>query len=365
MSLYRPQKSPHWHYDFQINGVRFHGSTGTPDRRSALSIEAKKRVEAAEGSALSKRKRMTLTEATGRYWAEVTDGQATADTRDYQFVRLNEIIGKATLLSHIDGDVVSTFIARRRADIGDSSVNQEVRLLRSVMRRARDVWGIEIAAMPKWSGLFLPEPEERVRELSADEERRLFAVLRPDFHALVRFCLLTGIRKSNAALLRWDQIDFGEGAIRLRTKSKRPGGDNHVVPLTPTLRAILQGEKGRHARQVFTYVCQHGGPGKRTGSRQPFTEDGWARSWRTALKDAGIEDFRFHDIRHTAATRILRSSGNLRVTQKLLGHKNIKTTTRYAHVTMEDVRGAMVAVESRNSPEPVADAANKPLKQKS
>lgn len=365
MSLYRPKKSPHWHYDFQIKGVRFHGSTATPDRRAALAIQAKKRVEAAEGTALRKRRRMTLNEATGRYWAEVTDGQATADTRDYQFSKLNELMGKATLLSDVDGDAVSTFIARRRADIGDSSVNQEVRLLRSVMRRARDVWGVEIGAMPRWSDLLLQEPEERVRELTADEERRLFTVMRQDFHALVRFCLLTGIRKANAALLRWNQIDFVEGVVRLRTKSKRPGGDNHVVPLTPTLRAILQGERGRHESQVFTYVCQHGGPGKRTGSRQPFSEDGWARSWRAALKAAKIENFRFHDTRHTAATRILRSSGNLKVTQKLLGHKNIKTTARYAHVMLDDIRAAMVAVESRNSPGVVGNDFDKPLKQKS
>jgi len=86
------------------------------------------------------------------------------------------------------------------------------------------------------------------------------------------------------------------------------------------------------------------------GRRYPFTLQGWQRKWKKALQDAGIEDYTFHDNRHTKATRMLRSSGNLRAVQKLLNHTDIRTTARYAHALEDDVRNAMLAGESRNSP---------------
>ena len=91
---------------------------------------------------------------------------------------------------------------------------------------------------------------------------------------------------------------------------------------------------------------------KKERTRYPFSQSGWRRDWRKALKEESIEDFRFHDTRHTAATRILRASNNLKVTQQLLGHKDIATTARYAHAMHDDVRAAMDAVYSRNNPEP-------------
>ena len=79
---------------------------------------------------------------------------------------------------------------------------------------------------------------------------------------------------------------------------------------------------------------------RRSGERYPFTKSGWRKQWSRALKAAGIEDFRFHDLRHTAATRTLRASGNMKAVQKMLGHSDITTTARYAHVMVDDVRAA-------------------------
>ena len=64
-------------------------------------------------------------------------------------------------------------------------------------------------------------------------------------------------------------------------------------------------------------------------------------SARKALADAGIPDFRFHDLRHTFATRLLRKTGNLKLVSRLLGHTTVETTTRYAHVLDGDLQSAM------------------------
>ncbi|MCK9544784.1 MAG: tyrosine-type recombinase/integrase, partial [Novosphingobium sp.] len=106
--------------------------------------------------------------------------------------------------------------------------------------------------------------------------------------------------------------------------------------------------------QVFTYIAERSSPRRPDrvqrikGQRYPFSVQGWDRKWRKALKDAGIEGYRFHDNRHTAATR----SGSIEVANRLLGHSDYRTTQRYFHPAEATVRDALIAAESRNSPEP-------------
>ncbi len=114
---------------------------------------------------------------------------------------------------------------------------------------------------------------------------------------------------------------------------------------------LLAEQRGNHPIYVFTYVCKRSRGQRRKGERYPFSKNGWRKDWWRALEAAGIEDFRFHDLRHTAATRVLRASNNLKVVQEMLGHSDIGTTARYAHAMKEDVRAAMEAAQSRNTPE--------------
>ena len=222
------------------------------------------------------------------------------------------------------------------------------------MRRASSLWGVEVAAI-NWQHLLLDEAGEREHVLSADEEDRLFAALRPDYHALVRFALVTGLRLDNVIQLTWKQVDWDARTIRIRVKSRKPGGQLHYVPITPAVAAILSLERGRHCELVFTYVCdrnrhdpRRGFPQKK-GARYPFSHDGWRKAWQAALEAAGIADFRFHDLRHTAGTRALHAYRNLKTVQRMLGHKNIATTLRYTRSDVEDVRAAMEAVETQSS----------------
>ncbi len=113
---------------------------------------------------------------------------------------------------------------------------------------------------------------------------------------------------------------------------------------------------------MFTYVCKRSRGQRRKGERYPFSKNGWRKDWWRALEAAGIEDFRFHDLRHTAATRVLRTSNNLQVVQEMLGHSDIGTTARYAHAMTEDVRAAMEAAQSRNTPEAAESVSSKTLK---
>jgi len=357
MAVYKPKKSPYWHYDFQFQGVRFHGSCGTAEKRAAKRIEARRRTEAAEG--IHKRPMMAVKEAFGRYHHEVGQSCRTASDIEYQLANLMAFFGAETLLSEIDDSRLAEFVARRRGMcarhkktmVSNATVNREVQLLRRVHRRANDVWRVDVGYMPAWGRHALSEPQERVRELSMAEETAFLAELREDLRPIVRFCILTGVRFMAAARLTWADIDYEVESLTVRAKSRRPGRSVHTVPITPAVRTVIADQKGKHAVYVFAYKCAKSRALRRKGEYYPLSKNGWRKEWARALKAAEVRDFRFHDTRHTAATRTLRGSGNLRATQVMLGHADIKTTAKYAHVTLGDVRTAMLAGESRNSPE--------------
>lgn len=346
MSVYKRKTSPHYHYDFVIAGRRFHGSTGTPVKEEAKAVEARERRKAALGLRDDDLNRMKLRDAFGRYWEQHAKHKKSADDMFKKMERIIDGLGPDRFLHELTNSEIAAYISKRRGEVADASVNREMTILRAVLHRAKEVWEVPFR-MPNWKAHRLIEPRGRIRSLSADEETRLMENLREDFRPLVRFCLITGARVSSARKLTWSQVDEAAGEIRLEVKSKFTG-DTLTLPITPSLRILLQEVRGQHPIYVFTYLCCAVKAKKRVaGQRYPFGRDGWRRTWYSALKNAKITDFRFHDLRHTAATQMLRVTGDIAAVQEVLGHKDVATTRRYAHVTKEAKLRAM----SRHSPD--------------
>lgn len=308
---------------------------------------------------------MTLDIAADRYWLEVGQHHVEAKGTQRDLARIVRHFGKDTLLADITDSELARLIALRRSEgVSNATVNRTVtELLRKVLRRAREAWGQEFRP-PDWRVHMLPEPRERVRELSAAEEAALAAVLRPDYVPIWRFALATGVRMREAVDLTWDMVDWGNRTIRLRVK----GGKEHVVPISTEVREILLPLQGHHATAVFTYVCQRperDRAGRKRGQRYPISYQGLKTAWRRARARSGVEDYRFHDNRHTAATRLLRSGANLKVVKELLGHEDIATTSKYAHVSLDDVRESMErAADSRRNDRSAEGGNDKPLEKK-
>lgn len=344
--------SPYWYENFTVNGRRFRGSLATDDREQAEIIAAKKRADALLGKLTEKKPELTLSQALGRYLLEHGQYLASADDILRMGGMLIAGLGKHTLLNELTPADLSTYAARRRVTLSNRSVNIELEHLRAVARRAADVWGVATPEI-KWRDVLLEEAGEREHVLSAEEEGRLFAALRPDYHAMFRFALVTGLRLGNVIDLTWAQIDWDARTIVFRIKSKKPGGELRYVPITPAVAAILSLERGRHRERVFTYVCDRNRHDprcrfiQRKGVRYPFTHDGWRKAWKAALGAAEIADFRYHDLRHTAGTRALRAHRDLKTVQRMLMHRDIATTLRYTRSDVEDVRAAMEAVETQ------------------
>jgi integrase len=293
---------------------------------------------------------MTIDVAAAKFWLE--RGQFYRGNAKKTFKRALEWIvttaGPNRLLTGFDNVVVTDLVAKRRGETGknrrrlvsNATVNRTViEPLRRVIRRAERAWDQKVPRI-NWEEHLLPEPKERTRELRLEEERRLFEGLPEDYRPIVRFALLSGFRLSECVSLRWADIDWHARTIAVEGK----GGVRALIPLTSSLRELLFPLQGRHPEVVFSYRVRRPRRGIRAkGEYVPLTYEGTKTAWRRALAKEGVRvsDFRFHDNRHTAATRLLRSSGNLKLVQKLLRHENIATTTKYAHVDDEDLRIAM------------------------
>lgn len=336
---YRPKASRNWHYDFQIGGRRFCGSCGTEDYETAKAVEAAARVAAK--AAPEARGNFTLSEALGTYLSDIALHQPSYRTACSQAKALLAILKPGTRISAITNADVMRFVTTRRATVSNATVNRQLQLLGRALRHMGKYHGAAVPALDL-KAAETREPEERVRELTAGEQARLLKALRVDLHPMVKFALMTGARVETIAGLRWADVDLDGGRLLFRIK----GGGRQVFPVNGELRAFLsalpRAEALPHREFVITFVDGQ------TAERKRIRASGGSlfEDFRKALAAAGIADFRFHDLRHTFATRLLRLTGNLKLVSRLLGHRSIETTMRYAHVLDGDLRDAMAGYEA-------------------
>ncbi|MFZ0239236.1 MAG: site-specific integrase [Xanthobacteraceae bacterium] len=355
MSVFREKGSPFWRYDFQVGGHRFFGSTKSRNKREAQEIErseretAKRHVAQVRAAATSLR----LDDVAGRYWSEVGQHHAGKRNTERQLGYLIDFFGKDKLLTEVTDDDLTRLVAWRRghrarngALISAYTVNDTTEQLKKLFIRAK-AWGVVFDREPQWRKHWLAEPQERVRELVGDEAERLEAATRADYAPFFGFVRASGLRQREC-LLQWSEVDWGARQIRKRGK-----GDRLVtVPITPTIREILWPLRGHHPEHVFTYVAERSRDGRVQGQRYPLTYSGVQIAWRRLRKRAGVTGFRFHDFRHDLGSKLLRTTGNLKLVQRALNHSRIETTMRYAHVLDDEVADALERVQkSQNGPQ--------------
>jgi integrase len=371
-NCYARANSPFWWYEFNFDGKRYRGSTGCEDTKGATAfVEALKTrlrgekqaaalgfVPAQQTVVENGRKQITLSDALDKYEREVAVNYSSFKQCQTFAEWLLNVKSAAAHLSAITHDDVQQYYLRRTSMISARtkkrlsrpSANREIAYLRSVYRHARRA-GYDIGLEPTWGKIMDHSAESnRIRELKADEEQRLWVAMEeifPDLIPVVEFALLSGLRKSAVIGLERDRVDFVNREAKVFLKSKGLRKREHVIPLTDRMIAIIRAQPIVEGTScVFTYRCIRGGrQGMEVGKRYPFTSTGWVKWWRKVIEKAGIKDFRFHDLRHTTATRIVRKNKDIVLAQRLLGHANIQTTVRYAHAFNDDIRRAMENAE--------------------
>ena len=145
----------------------------------------------------------------------------------------------------------------------------------------------------------------------------------------IRLLVLTGCRRNEIMGLRWDDVNFQAGELRLRDSK----ADARVVPLTPPAAELLA-DLPRVAGNPWVF------PGRKRGTHQRNINDSWDR----IRKRASLDGVRLHDLRHSFASRALALGESLSMIGKLLGHTQVQTTARYAHLARESVKASTAKV---------------------
>lgn len=333
---FRTKNTKHWQYDIVVKGNRLRGSTGTEDFEEAKAVEAEIRSDAKRDARRAAVGAYSLSESLGTYYRDVSQHQPSAATTSSQSRSLIAALGSKTKIANITNADILNFVAKKRANSANATVNRQLQLLGRALRHMAKFYKADVPEL-EFRKAEVKEAKERVRELSLDEQSRLFEHLPNDIQASVTFCLMTGARIATMAGLRWNDVHMDRMEIEFRLK----GDESMIFPISREMAAFLSALPRSNVINARRYVFTR--MDKQHMERTPIVPRGgvFNAQFRQAVADAEIPDFRFHDLRHTFATRMLRQTRDLKLVSKLLGHKSIETTSRYAHVLVDDMRSAL------------------------
>lgn len=241
---------------------------------------------------------------------------------------------KGKYLHEITNLDIKRHMSTRLKHVKPSTVNSDITMLKSMYNRANE-WQILKGYNPLKDIKKLKENNERCRWLTVEEQQCLLFNCEGVTKMIVLIALKTGLRWSEIINLKWkpspcsNYVDFSNDTIFVHeslAKSKK----SRYVPLS---KMVKQGLMDYPQRVESGYIFINPKTGK--------LYDNIKRSFNTALKKAGINDFRFHDCRHCFAVDLKRKGVDLCVIQKLLGHSSPKMTQRYAHVGDELLKSAI------------------------
>lgn len=326
MGIFRRGRT--WWMSLSVNGRQVRKSTGTNNRELAKKIYSKAVTLLTEGKWFESQeaKRILFKSVVEKYMG------AHAKSRDPVTIKqLLPAFGHLAL-SEITTELVSEYRNRRLQEVKPATVYQELSLMRRMFNVARREW--------KWVkenpvadlSFSVGNSNARDRWLTLEEERRLLECserpvwLRP----LLVVALHTGMRKGEILRLRWQDIDFGR-KILIVHKSKN--GQKRGIPMSEVLTETLL--KRKQETKIIDI----------SGRVFPIADRSLRVAYAKALEKAGIEEFRFHDLRHTFATRLVQAGVDLYRVQRLLGHKSIVVTMRYSHHFPESLRSSVEVLD--------------------
>lgn len=262
----------------------------------------------------SKRIAKTWNDAASRWLLETahkrTHGQ---DRAKLQWIALH---WSSRRLHDIDRDAIESLGRIKCGVTSGATANRYLALIRGILRRAVREW--EWLDRVPFIRLY-PEAARRVRWIDPQQARRLLEELPEHQRSVVLFALATGLRHANVVGMTWDRIKLKNRSAWCFGDETKNGEDLHI-PLNDLAMSILEQRKGKHRTHVFTY---QGKPLKRVNTR----------AWYKAKERAGIENFRWHDLRHTWASWLVQEGVPLYAVQEMGGWKTASMVRKYAHLS--------------------------------
>jgi integrase len=337
------KRGARWWYDFRVRGTRHRGPI--PEARTKEEAKTAEAIVRGDiyagryGKPLGTHRLDEFVHSVYLPWARQNKRSASFD--EIRARNLTDYFRGKTLV-----EISPLMIERYKRDRSENithlggtvrpgTINNELALLSRIFSMALDN-GL-VAFNPCSRVRRLRTMNERVRYLTRDEETRLFAHLPlvGPVRGIVEVALGTGMRRGEIINLHWAQVDFARGVLKV-TNTKT--GRDREVPMNSRVRAVLL-----QAQAKRTNDLAFPGPRKSVISccalRVPFL---------AACRAAKIEGLRFHDLRHTAATRMAEAGVSAFDIRDVLGHANISMTQRYAHATPEGKRRAVEVLAGKD-----------------
>lgn len=352
MSIFRRNQT--WYADITIpGGKRIKQSLGTEDKRQAQELHDKLRADLWRVDKLGDYPDITFEEACVR-WLEEKSEKKSLDTdkslmgfwlehfsgcllKDITSAKIYSAVSKmqnrAALANWLakkeahakKGKDIPTYVPK---SVSQSTKSSHLALMKSILRAAEREW--------KWLDkspiIKVNQPKnKRIRWLELHEAIRLISECPEPLKSVVRFALATGLRRSNIIDLEWQQIDMQRKAAWVNPEDSKSGKAIGVA-LNDTACQVLRDQIGNHHKWVFVHkIASNRNDGTMTPAIRKMRVDN-NRSWNSALKRAGIEDLRFHDLRHTWASWLVQSGVPLSALQEMGGWESIEMVRRYAHL---------------------------------
>ncbi len=366
MSVYRTPKSRYWQYDFQLKGRRFHGSTGVEGKRRAEEIERDLRNKAASGK-LGNGADMTLDQAAGQWWEEVGQHRASARQLEHRVAIVVRLLGKHTRIGDITTKSVSTAIEKRRAEtyargrdrkktqrsparkaktygLKNATINSDIiKPLRAILNRARKTWEVEGLPVIDWQALVLNEPVTEILHFAGNYQAAWLDECGPTEGFALTLLLTYGLRFGELFFPPDAYLPDTPGGPSLAINKRKKGA--LLVPLREVDARQIAARLGvARAAGLATIWIERNEKGELFNVSYSALQ---SRIQRAAKKGGADHKRLIHATRHHVGTDFLAATGDLRLTQQLLGHADIRSTLVYAHALSSGVRSA---VNSRNSP---------------
>ena len=338
--LYRRKDSRYWWINLVLpDGRRLCQSTGCVDRASAEAFAVRLKNEALEARQSGLLGIVVWQQAVVRYLEEFADKNSLPDDKDH-LKKLDPYL-RSRRLDAIDMTVLQPFIRDRKTKDGvsNATVNRALEVVRRILNVAHQDWRW-LRGVPKIR--MLKEPRRRVRFLRHEEADRLIDALPAHMKPVVRFALATGCREGEILGLEWSRVDL-ERRVAWLDHGTTKSGDGRGIPLNADAIAALGMVHGQHPRWCFTYL------------RHRIRKS--SSAWDTAKQRARIEDFRFHDLRHTWASWHVQSGTSLQELMELGGWKSYEMVLRYAHLAPEKLLSVAERIERHRGPVAVVEAA--------
>ena len=316
--LYKRNSSKYYWCRFTApNGKEVRRTTKTANKRQAEEFEVTLKSEYWRVEKLGDKPNHTWQQAVIR-WLGETKHKATHQN-DIVILQFADKVLGTLYLNQINRDVLEKLIALKLSTgVKNATVNRLMEVIRSILNAAEKKWEWIIKA-PQVR--MLPVAKIRIRWITKMEFQRLLSELPEHLQALAEFSINTGLRKTNVVELEWSQVDLQRKVAWIHSDQAK-GGKPIGIALNSDAMRVITSQRGKHPVRVFTY--------KSNPVRWVNT-----KAWRKALKRSGIENFRWHDLRHTWASWHVQNGTQLSVLKELGGWADLKMVLRYAHLAPE------------------------------